>query len=51
MLLIGLFNLLLAAAAVAGLFAVCLVPSRFRAETQAASAAEQREARPERLAA
>ena len=51
MLVIGLFNLLLAAGVVAGLVAVCLVPRSFGAETHAASAAQHPEAQPDRLAA
>jgi hypothetical protein len=47
MLMIGLFNLLLAADVVAGLVAVCLVPRLFGAEPRAVSSAQH----PERLAA
>jgi hypothetical protein len=51
MLVLGLFNLLLAAAVVTGLAGVCLVPRLFRTEPHTASAAEGPEALPERLAA
>jgi len=52
MLVIGLFNLLLAAAAVAGLVAVCLVPRLLGAETHTLSTAQHpEEAQPDRLAA
>jgi hypothetical protein len=50
MLMIGLFNLLLAAGVVAGLVAVCLVPRLFGADTTA-SVEQLPVARSDRLAA
>jgi hypothetical protein len=51
MLMIGLFNLLLAVVVVTGLVAVCLVPRLFRPETRLPSSEHQPVTRPDRLAA
>ena len=51
MLMLGLFNLLLAVGVVAGLVAVCLVPGLLSPATQFVATEQEAELRPERLAA